>query len=56
MKLMPTHAYGEAFNEKSTLPVVMHEGVNILLWGCVAAGGTCKTLYYGGRESSAHYS
>ena len=31
---------GEAFVEKSTMPTVKHVGGSIMLWGCVAAGGT----------------
>ena len=31
---------GDAFVEKNTLPTVKHGGGSIMLWGCVAAGGT----------------
>ena len=31
---------GEVFVEKNTLLTVKHGGGSIMLWGCVAAGGT----------------
>ena len=46
---------GEAFGENTTFPTVKHGGGSILLWGCVATGGTGNILLVEGRMDSTKF-
>lgn len=46
---------GEAFVEKNTLPTVKHGGGSMMLWGCVAAGGTGNIVQVERRMDSTKY-
>ena len=48
--------FGEkAYVENNTLPTVKHGGGSIMLWGCVAAGGTGNIVRVEGRMDSTKY-
>ena len=46
---------GEGFINKNTLPIVKHGGGSIMLWGCVAAGGTGNIVQLERRMDSTKY-
>lgn len=46
---------GKAFIEKNTFPNVKHGGGSIMLWGCVAAGGTGNIVRVEGIMDSTKY-